>query len=385
METDVDYRIYPMTFNTVGIIAAERDEINVEPDYQRISNVWTKGKRQLLIDSLLNEFDIGKIYFHELTPPQRLDGRLVRYAIIDGKQRLEAIWAFIDGKLTLSDEIVYLRDPRVDLRGMTYSQIAQDYPSIKLRFDALPLPIVIIRTKDKELIEDMFLRLNDAVPLNAPEKRTAYPGPIPAAIRRIAEHEFFKTRLPFPDARYRHRDLSAKFIHIENSGAVVNTKKVDLDRMVLSFRDEPKDAVENSKSTVAALVDRVEVLLSQMNEVFDEPDPLLRQIGMVTLYFHVFRAARDGVCERPGRAYILEFDKRRNEYRRKAESSDAAESPQDLPWDEFEKHNQTPNDSYAIRIRLRLMFDDMVRQGLNVEEEKAQKLTGLTADAFRES
>ncbi|MES2725776.1 MAG: DUF262 domain-containing protein, partial [Bacteroidota bacterium] len=44
----------------------ERKYINLSPDYQRNGELWNLEKRQLLIDSILNDYDIPKIYFHVL-------------------------------------------------------------------------------------------------------------------------------------------------------------------------------------------------------------------------------------------------------------------------------------------------------------------------------
>ncbi len=105
--------------STVMMLYLDRNRIFLEPEYQRQGEVWNTYKKQLLIDSLINSFDIPKLYFHEFDKALRLDGALRKYAIVDGKQRLTAIWDFMDGKFPLSDEIEYLRDPRVKLKELT--------------------------------------------------------------------------------------------------------------------------------------------------------------------------------------------------------------------------------------------------------------------------
>ena len=41
-----------------------RSKINTNPDYQRPA-VWSKAQKQLLIDSMLREYDIPKMYMHK--------------------------------------------------------------------------------------------------------------------------------------------------------------------------------------------------------------------------------------------------------------------------------------------------------------------------------
>src|SRR5258708_38564830 len=125
---------YPQS--SLLVVYSERHEIELDPEYQRISGIWTHEKRQLLIDSLVNGFDVPKLYFHEFVPPKRKGGKQYRYAIIDGKQRLQTIWDFIDGSLELAEDFKYLRDDKVEAAGLDYPTLATRYPQVKNRFDA---------------------------------------------------------------------------------------------------------------------------------------------------------------------------------------------------------------------------------------------------------
>jgi hypothetical protein len=116
--------------------------------------------------------------------------------------------------------------------GLTYADLARKYPDIKTDFDSYALDVVCIETEDLELIEELFSRLNEAVPLSAPEKRNALPGPLPPAVRRLAGHPFFTTNLPYSNRCYRHFDLAAKMLLIESTRDVVDTNVVDTKRSI---------------------------------------------------------------------------------------------------------------------------------------------------------
>jgi uncharacterized protein with ParB-like and HNH nuclease domain len=148
----------------------ERKYINLSPDYQRNGELWNLEKRQLLIDSILNDYDIPKIYFHVLDK-RDAKNKPYEYSVIDGRQRLETIFMFLDNKFGLAEDFKFYRDEKVKAAGKTYAEIAKDYPDLKGLFDSFDLPIVCVETDDPDLIDDMFLRLNEAVPLNAAEKR----------------------------------------------------------------------------------------------------------------------------------------------------------------------------------------------------------------------
>ena len=342
---------------TVIEVYSERHEIELDPEYQRISDVWTTEKRQLLIDSMLNGFDIPKIYFHEFVPFKEKNSLRYRYAIIDGKQRLQTIWNFIDGRLPLADDFKYIGDDAVEAGGLTYAQLASLYPRIKNRFDGRILPIVTIRTDDIDMIEDMFSRLNEAVPLNAPEKRNALGGPMPREIRRVAEHTFFKKNVPFPDNRYRHRDMAAKFLFLEYSNGIASTKKVNLDSFVKNFKawqSEGRDVA--SPNSVCALRNATQETMALLNSAFRKRDPLLRQVGMITLYYYLFRFMKLEKVDRMRREMFEAFDTARQVNRALVEKTNETHPDVDSQLLTFDRHSQTPNDAYALRDRLGIIL-----------------------------
>lgn len=347
--------IATLQLNTVLYVHTERESIQTDPDYQREGDIWTIEKRQLLVDSVLNGYDIPKIYFHKFSRPKKIRGVERSFSIVDGKQRLLSIWQFIDGEFPLSDSFEYFADPTVKASGLTYSELGSRYPRLKLRFDSYPLSIVTIETDDIELIEDMFSRLNEAVPLSAAEKRNAFPGPIPGEIRALAKEEFFTKHLPFTNTRYRHFDLGAKFLLTEDHGKITDTKKAYLDAFVRSWKDK-------RKSEALTLAKKARGVLAPMERCFVKDDPLLRSVGMVALYYHLFRIAKDeGWLKSLSRKHFSEFEDDRAENRRKAEK-DIAKADYELL--EFDRLTQSPNDAFAMTTRLRIIMDKAFSKAL---------------------
>ena len=341
---------------SILVLYSRRNEIKLDPPYQRIGGVWNRETRQLLLDSILNGFDLPKFYFHEFVPPKRDRGRVLHFAIIDGKQRLQTIWDFIDGSIALADDFIFLADDSVDAKGMTYLELGQRYPQQKALFDAYYLDVVTIRTREIDRIEDMFSRLNEAAPLNAPEKRNAFGGPLPSEITKVSKHRFFDKKVPFADTRYRHRDLAAKALWIEHRDAIVNTKKADLDGFVRLFKDlRRQDKPAASPETVAGLVSDTKATLDTMARVFSDRDTLLRQVGLITLYLHLYRSIRREKVGPVRRCELEWFEKLKLENRKRAEA-DTPIDQLDKELLEFDKHTQTPNDGYALRIRLRILL-----------------------------
>ena len=63
----------------IATIYSWKEKIDTNPDYQR-PPAWTKKQQQLLIDSILREYDIPKMYWRKVSGDE--------YEVIDGQQRL---------------------------------------------------------------------------------------------------------------------------------------------------------------------------------------------------------------------------------------------------------------------------------------------------------
>lgn len=340
--------------STILYLYADKEHIKVDPDYQRMSDIWPIEKRQLLIDSILNGFDIPKIYLHKYPSPTKY-----KYSIIDGRQRLEAIWKFIAGDYSLAEDFSFIDDD-ADQRpgGLTYGELAEKYPKRKIKFDSYNLSVVVVETDDTEIIEDMFSRLNEAVPLNAAEKRNAFPGPLTRIIRSLATHPFFQKKVPFASGRYRYHDLAAKFLLFEYQEKLVDTKKVYLDRFV-------KEGPKIGKQKLREIEDNTRKTLQAMNKVFTERDPLLKSkgdpllksIGNVVLYYFLFRTAlREGWINEIERSAFDDFQKKRENNRIIAQE-DIGEADYDLL--EFDRYVQAPNDAHALKFRFEILKDNI--------------------------
>lgn len=347
-------RTFPFQNSSILRINSEREYINTHPYYQRKGEVWTTQKKQLLIDSILNDYDIPKLYFHQLSLIQKNDyNGKYDYAIIDGRQRLEAIWGFINDEFTLSEDFIYLADENIQAKNMSYSELASSYPKLKIRFDSYNLPIVLIETDEIELIEDMFSRLNEAVPLNAAEKRNALGGEMARVIRDLADHNFFKNKVKFSNSRYQFREVSSRLLFLlyslETNNKIVDTKKAFLDKMVINFKnDESLDASKYYNSAVN--------ILNKMSNVYENNDNLLRGQGNITIYFLVFKNAIDKQkLDFVTRNKFVNFY-RDLEINRKSAENDITEA--NFEYLEFERLSQQgTNDSVSIRERTRILSE----------------------------
>lgn len=346
--------------STIMLLYSEKEEIKLDPDYQRTGGVWTLEKKQLLIDSIINDYDVPKLYFHEFSREQKAATGST-YAVVDGRQRLQTIWDFIDGEFPLSQDFEYLRDSSINLTGLTYNDIAKEFPKIRIAFDSFVLPVVGIRTDDEDLIEDMFSRLNEAVPLNAAEKRNAFGGFLVAAIREIAASKLFSSFVKFNNNRYQHLEVAARMLLVEENlqsgGRLIDTKKVYLDAFAKKYSS-------NDAEHVKALKHATEQVVHAMEGVFSARDELLQAQGNMIIYYLIFRTALSiNEVGKITRKNLLNFRERLKENRTMAELNYPDSSFELLEYDRLSQ--QGTNDASNIKERFLILAKEL---GLSVTE-----------------
>lgn len=290
-----------------------RKEIDFSPKYQRGShNVWDTKMKQLLIDSIINEFDIPKFYFHLLDNNNMLNKSKKRYAIIDGKQRLNCIFDFIEGKFTLSNDFIYFKSEGLRLAGLTYQEILKKYPDIAYNFQKFMLDVVYVVTDEEEKVELFFSRLNSGKPLNNSEKRKAMIGYLNDIIEQcVNENAFFKKKLSINNIRNTYNDIMAKLILLEINNGFVNMDKKALDSLYDENREE--------SSNINLIISNVEKNLLLMCEVFEDKDKLLKVKSSIPVYYWLIR--NNSINYHQLRIFLEEFD----EVRKESKDSDIVE------------------------------------------------------------
>lgn len=340
---------YPLQHSNILSLFADRDQIIMDPEYQRQGEIWSKEKRQLLVDSILNRYDIPKLYFHKLAR-ETVQKTGKAYAVIDGRQRLEAIFDFMEGKFELADDFEYLLDDTVDARGLNANDLAKKYPRIKQRFDSFNLPIICVETDDLELIEEMFSRLNEAVPLNAAEKRNAIGGEMARTVTDVSKNLLFAKKVKFKNTRYQHREGAVRLLFLEKcfgDGKIVDTKKPFLDQFVRDRRSGKSTEVSQLKTSVVKT-------LKEMAQVFVDKDVLLTAQSSVPIYFLLFREAiQGGKLSKLSRAVFLKFQELRQENREIAAIDITKAQFEFLEYDRLSQ--QGTNDASSIKERLSIL------------------------------
>lgn len=134
--------------------------LHINRDYQR-GSVWSASAKIFLIDTILRGYPIPKIYMRTLI--DRENRRTIR-EVVDGQQRLRAIFDFVDDKVILSSRAK-------EYSGMRFSRLDPDDQD---RFLQYPIAVDQLVNANDTLVLDIFARLNSYnVRLNPAELRHA--------------------------------------------------------------------------------------------------------------------------------------------------------------------------------------------------------------------
>ncbi|SFS18890.1 Protein of unknown function DUF262 [Dyella sp. OK004] len=328
---------------TVSWWNSRRNEIDFSPSYQRKGNVWGEGAKAYLIDSIINDYDIPKIYLADFSfGNSPLNSINRRYAVIDGKQRLEAIIDFMADKFPLRSDFLYELNPLLELGGLYYRDLKQSHADVADKVDQFNLDVMSVITDDEAKINDLFIRLNSSKPLTAPEFRNAMKGVVPKLIAEIAKHKFFSACVKFSTKRGEDKAVAAKLLLLEFRGTYVDTKKTQIDRLV----DEGVAAESPGFDEAAS---RVLVTLDAMASVFVEKDPLLSSQGPVTVYYQIVRrmGAIAGLREA-----LIGFNRIREENKRRVAEGIAG----DHGLSNFDMMARNTNDAGSIKLRTTILM-----------------------------
>jgi len=264
-----------------------REDYVTRPPYQRKS-VWSKDKKQALMDSLFRRYYIPKLVIREV----RLSEHQTVNEIIDGQQRITAVQEFFNNQYPLPKTLI---DVDKSLPGLYYNGLDTDIR--KFIDKSLKYQADVIKNIDKPhdvnhqiIATEIFWRLQQGESLNYMEVAHAKLSSLTrnfivkyaddqtfdyknyAPIDDNPDKEQFFSLLSVDNIRMKHLQLMARFLMIEQGGGYADLS----DRKIEEFIDNAKqdDGIgnhdfENKPEAIATLQ-----TLKVFYEIFKD-DPML--------------------------------------------------------------------------------------------------------------
>jgi len=335
---------------TLSWWSEQRELIDFDPPYQRRGGLWSRSDKAFLVDSVLNEFDIPKMYIADFTfGPAPFNEKNTRYAVIDGKQRFEAIFDFFDGRLVLARDFVYVRDIGLRLGGLGYRDLRANYPKVASQFDNFNLTVMSVITDEEGKINELFVRLNRNKTLTGPEIRNAMEGIVPELIRGLASHDVMTESVSFATHRGQDLDAVGKCMLLEFRGQIVDTKRVTLDRFV-----EEGTQADAGIEDFERAARRVGAVFDAMATVFVARDPLLSTQGSFPVYYWLVRRT-DPDYRHEIRPFLIEFEEERR-FNREVATDPERLADVDPELSEYDRLNRSINDQRSLEGRFEILF-----------------------------
>jgi uncharacterized protein DUF262 len=229
-------------------IYKRRDRYEI-PDWQR-QEVWSKTKKQELIDSILRGWKLPKFYFvRTSTDPEEFE-------VVDGQQRLMTIFEFFDNELTTVG--------RIGKRSLRYKELPSEASDA---FDDFEIEYDEISEASETDVKLYFQRLQQGLPLTSSEKLNAVHSSLRNYCRELAKQIFFVSKVNFVNKRYAHFDVASKVATIEVEGFETGLRFDDIKEVF---------AGQSAFSAKSAVGQRLRRTFGYLDEAFREKAPELR-------------------------------------------------------------------------------------------------------------
>ncbi|OFV95376.1 MAG: hypothetical protein A3H28_02235 [Acidobacteria bacterium RIFCSPLOWO2_02_FULL_61_28] len=341
-----DFKVEPMQAHTLTWWRNRHSQIDMDPPYQRRGHLWSATDKAYLIDSILNGFDVPKIYMADFTwGDSPLNRQKKAYAIIDGKQRLEAIFDFFEGNIVLNKDFKYLEEPSLSLGSLGYHDLKKRYPQVAETFDEYNPLVMRVAAQDENPITELFVRLNRSKSLTGAEIRNAMSGPAPELFRQIAKHDLFRENVSFTVTRGQDLNAAAKILYFEHSSDLRETKKANLDQFVKNTKADAKGLELAARKVVD--------VLDSMSGIFLPHDKLLSSAGVFPVYYWFVK--HRPVDDFPYiREFLVRFEEQRHSNRELA-----ATNPNSRVVDQellqYDRQNRSTDDAKSHKARFKVL------------------------------
>ena len=251
-----------------------QSRINVETEYQR-GKVWSQAQQALLIDSILRNFDIPKIFLRKLP-----DGSKYLFEVVDGKQRLTAIWRFASDDFRLLKNFVAY--PGLgNLGGKCWSELPEGAKD-QLQFTNVTVSKIDEAT-DAE-IHELFLRLQRGEPLNAAERRNAMVGPVRDFVAGgLVQHPVW-SKTGIRSARFGLAEHSAILLALVREQGPTGLKGADLQELYEDYDFNPDGDVAHQTINLFDTLEKIAGV---------NPGLIRTRWGLVDLFLVIMKLKND--------------------------------------------------------------------------------------------
>lgn len=269
----------PDTKTSKWIVDNFRNQLLVVDNSFQRNYVWLTKHQISLIETILLGYAIPEIYLWMTdTDPTTGD---TKYSIVDGQQRIGAVFDYIDGKYALRS--AYLSEKNAEYANLYFKDLSDE---LKKRiwsysFTVRQLPQDVSR----EEIVKMFLRLNSTdKSLNPQELRNAeFNGEFLDNAQKISKLDFWKKHKIFSDDSIRRMKdiqfISSLLIFLRD-GIESELNQTAINKMYDLYNEEYNEK-KNDYDTVVSILNEIQCVID------DDPNTL-KALSKTTHFYTLF-------------------------------------------------------------------------------------------------
>jgi hypothetical protein len=265
------------------------------PDFQREKKLWSTLQKAALIDSILKDIDIPKLYFNRKAKND--------FEVVDGQQRLWAIWDFFGNVYSC----------QINGDQLTFSDLDKPhYKSIRDTIKNYKLQITVFDKADDDYLRLLFKRLQFGLLLNTGEKLNAESGEMKTLVfENLAKHNFIQ-ELGFPKERERfaRATLCAQicinsFTREKLNGAFARTRYEDL----LHFFKDYQKPTGSDRTFFNKQSQKIVLMFDQLWQAFGEDTKTLKNRSYIFSIYLLFEelGGEDGKVSTTDKKTFPEF------------------------------------------------------------------------------
>lgn len=254
-----------------------RGLLNLDPPFQRRS-VWNQAYRESFIDTVLLGYPAPAIFlFEEISQ----EGSAT-YDVVDGKQRLTAVFDFADGSFPVGDNAEC-----VQARGRYFTKLDSDE---KTHFWSYLFLVEYLQTTDEPVLSSIFNRINKNIAKLTPQelRHAQFDGEFITSAESLTE--WMASQLPkdFPrivaQSRKQMKDVefTAQLLLLLEEGPK-GFSQAELDE-AFSKRDESWEGRQDIEDRFRRIIDSIAIVLREPAAAALDTSRLRNQADFYSLF-----------------------------------------------------------------------------------------------------
>lgn len=265
---------FSTTTKDVGLLLQLKDEgqLRLAPEFQR-NSVWPRAAKAYLIDTILSDKPIPVLYFQRTVSAQT---NRVEYNVVDGQQRLSALFQFIENRFSLTESDADSKWHRRRWKTLD--------PADKEQILSYDFVVQELSGYSSENIRDMFTRMNRYVVALSPQelRHASEDGAFKATVETIGSWDFWTSNRVFSAAaaaRMKTDEIAAELMILLIEGPQDKKKSVDL--YYSSFKDEFEPG-EDVTRQLAGILEFIEEQVPDLSKsLYRRPVNLYALVGAI--------------------------------------------------------------------------------------------------------